>query len=135
MSRSIRALPSVKLLWDGWATVAVLDFLRTTRVGCIGAERVPPEEEEEEYSEGEEGGPAHPRLYFSFAFPLFLLAFGAKIGCVFTKIHVVVADLGHRSASELTKDCDYVGASYTVEMLTTDQQIQTRSLGKAHICE
>ena len=36
---------------------AVLEFLRTTRVGCSGVERVPPEEEEGEGSEGEEGGP------------------------------------------------------------------------------
>ena len=42
---------SVRLLWDGWATEAVLEFLRTTRVGCIGTERVPSEE-----GEGE-GGP------------------------------------------------------------------------------
>ena len=52
--------PSVGLLWDGRATEAVLEFLRTTRVGCIGTERVPPEEEEGEDSEGEEGGPGPP---------------------------------------------------------------------------
>ena len=52
--------PSVRLLWDGRATKAVLDFLRTTRVGSIGTERVPPEEEEGEVSEGEEGGPGPP---------------------------------------------------------------------------
>ena len=51
---------SVRLLWDGRATEAVLDFLRTTRIGCIGADRGPPEEEEGEESEGEEGGPVPP---------------------------------------------------------------------------
>ena len=51
---------SVRLLWDGRATEAVLDFLRMTRVGCIGAGRGPPEEEEGEESEGEEGGPVPP---------------------------------------------------------------------------
>ena len=49
--------PSVRLLWDGRATEAVLEFLHTTMVGCIGA---PPEEEEGEVSEGEEGGPDPP---------------------------------------------------------------------------
>ena len=34
--------PSVKLLWDGRATEAVLELLRTTRVGCLGEETVPP---------------------------------------------------------------------------------------------
>ena len=34
--------------------------LRTTRVGCIGTERVPPEEEEGEDSDGQEGGPGSP---------------------------------------------------------------------------
>lgn len=52
--------PSVRLLWDGRATDAVLEFLRTTRVGCIGTERVPPEEGEGEDSEGEEGGLGPP---------------------------------------------------------------------------
>ena len=33
----------------------------------------------------------------------------------------------------MTKGCDYVGASYTVEMLSTDQQLQTRSPGKAQL--
>jgi hypothetical protein len=45
----------------GWAGYGGgLEFLRTTRVGCIGTERVPPEEEEGEDSEGEEGGPGPP---------------------------------------------------------------------------
>ena len=36
------------------------DFLRTTRVGCVGgAERVPPEDRGED-EEGEEGGPGPP---------------------------------------------------------------------------
>ena len=52
--------PSVRFLWDGRSTEAVLKFLRSTRVGSIGAERVPPEEEEGEESEGEEGGPRPP---------------------------------------------------------------------------
>ena len=39
-----RRTPSVRFLWDGRATEAVLEFLRTTMVGCIGAERVPPKE-------------------------------------------------------------------------------------------
>ena len=48
---------SVRLLW---VKDAVLEFLRTTVVGCIGAERVPPEEEEGAESEGEERGPGCP---------------------------------------------------------------------------
>ena len=36
-----------------------MEFLRTTRVGCIGAERVPPEDREE-VSDGEEGRPGPP---------------------------------------------------------------------------
>ena len=48
--------PAVRLLWDGRATEAVLEFLRT-RVGCIGTESARPEEEEGEDSEGEEGKP------------------------------------------------------------------------------
>ena len=46
--------PSVKLLRDGWATGVVLEFLRLTRVGCIGMDRVPPEEEKGEDNEGAE---------------------------------------------------------------------------------
>ena len=52
-------IPSVRLLWDGPATEAVLEFLRTTRVGCIGAERLSPEDRGE-VSDGEEGGPGPP---------------------------------------------------------------------------
>ena len=52
--------PSFRLLWDGRATEAVIKFLRTTRVGCVGTERVPPEEEEGDISEGEEGEPGPP---------------------------------------------------------------------------
>ena len=51
--------PSVRFLWDRRAMEAVLEFLRTTRVGCIGAERVPPEGREG-VSDGEEGGPGPP---------------------------------------------------------------------------
>ena len=36
--------PSVRLLWDVRAAGAVLEFLRTTRVGCIGVGSVPPED-------------------------------------------------------------------------------------------
>ena len=54
--------PSAKLLWKDKATEAatevVLDFLRSTRVGCLVTLRRPPEEEEGEESEGENGGPA-----------------------------------------------------------------------------
>ena len=50
--------PSVRLLWDVRAAGAVLEFLRTTRVGCIGAERVPPEDRRAD--EGEEGGLGPP---------------------------------------------------------------------------
>ena len=53
-------IPPVRLLWGGRATEAVLEFLRTTRVGCIGTERVPPEKEEAEVNEGEEGGQGPP---------------------------------------------------------------------------
>ena len=45
--------PSVRYLWEGKATDAVLEFLRTTRVGCVGLGRVPPEDRGEEES-GEE---------------------------------------------------------------------------------
>ena len=48
--------PTVRLLRDGRATKAVLEFLCTTRVGCSGVEKVPPEEDEGEDSDGEEGG-------------------------------------------------------------------------------
>ena len=48
--------PSSNTCWmDG-----VLEFLRTTRVGCIRADRVPPEEEGGEDGEGEEGRPGPP---------------------------------------------------------------------------
>ena len=51
--------PSVRLLWDVRAADAVLEILRTTRVGCIGVSRFPPEERGEEM-EGEEGRPGPP---------------------------------------------------------------------------
>ena len=50
--------PSVRLMWDVRAAEAVLEFLRTTRVGCIGVGRVPPDKGEE--TDGEEGGPGPP---------------------------------------------------------------------------
>ena len=43
----------------GKATDAVLEFLRTTRMGCVGTGRVPPEDRGEDESE-EEGGPDPP---------------------------------------------------------------------------
>ena len=51
--------PSVRLLWDGRATEAVLDFLRDTRVGCLVALRRPPEERGDD-GEEEESGPGPP---------------------------------------------------------------------------
>ena len=51
--------PSVRHLWKGKATNAVLEFLRTTRVGCVGIGRIPPEDREERSGE-EEGGPGPP---------------------------------------------------------------------------
>ena len=47
---------SVRFLWDARAVGAVLEFPRTTRVGCIGVGRAPPEVRGEE-TDGEEGGP------------------------------------------------------------------------------
>ena len=44
------ASPSVRYLWEGKATDAVLEFLRTTRVGCVGTGRVPPEDRGEDES-------------------------------------------------------------------------------------
>ena len=46
--------PSARYLWEGKATDAVLEFLCTMRVGCVGIGRVPPEDRGEEES-GEEG--------------------------------------------------------------------------------
>ena len=51
--------PAVKHLWDVRAADAVLEFLRTTRVGCIGIGRTLPEDRGED-TEGEEGGPGPP---------------------------------------------------------------------------
>ena len=53
--------PSVRLLWDTRAAGAVLEFLRTTRAGCIGVGRVPPEDRGEE-TDGEEGGQGPPKI-------------------------------------------------------------------------
>ena len=65
--------PSVRYLWEEKAADAVLEFLRTTRVGCVGIGRVPPEDRGDD-EEGEEGGPGPPRMCLSFVF--FLLADG-----------------------------------------------------------
>ena len=67
----------------GWrATETVLDFLRMTRVGCIGTEIEPPEEDGGE-SEGEEGGPGPVRLQFFLRLSFVPLSVGAKSsGCV-----------------------------------------------------
>ena len=46
----------------------VLEFLRTTRVGCIGAERVPPEDGGRLVMERWEGW-ARPRMYIPVVFP------------------------------------------------------------------
>ena len=51
--------PPVRLLLDVRAVGVVLEFLRTTRVGCIGVGRVPPEDKGED-TEGDEGGPGPP---------------------------------------------------------------------------
>ena len=51
--------PSVKLLWEGRAAEAVLDFLRDTRVGYGATVRRPPEEEGED-RKCEEDGPGLP---------------------------------------------------------------------------
>ena len=51
--------PSVRYLWEGKATDAVLEFLRTTKVGCVGVGRVPLEDRGDEES-GEVGGPDPP---------------------------------------------------------------------------
>ena len=73
--------PSVRLLWDGRATEAVLEFLCTTRVGWIGADRLPREEGEGEDSENEEReGWAHPRLCLSLNFPL-IVSFQSERSC------------------------------------------------------
>ena len=49
-------VPSVRYLWEGKATDAVLELLRTTRVGCVGKGRVSPEDRGEDKNE-EVGGP------------------------------------------------------------------------------
>ena len=51
--------PSVRYLWEVKAADAVLEFLRTTRVGCVGTGRISPEDRGED-EEGEEGGPGPP---------------------------------------------------------------------------
>ena len=61
-----RCNPSVRPLWGGWATEAVIEVLRTTRVGCVGTERVTSEEADGEDSESEEGGPGPPLIEFFF---------------------------------------------------------------------
>ena len=44
--------PSIRHLWKGKATEAVLDFLRDTRVGCMVNSRRPPRREGGEEGEG-----------------------------------------------------------------------------------
>ena len=70
--------PSVRLLWDGRTTEGVLEILRTTRVGCIGAERAPPEEEGGTVRERGRSGPPLDCFAFSFVFPLLLFSFGVE---------------------------------------------------------
>ena len=53
------ASPVGEVSVGGEATDAVLEFLRTTRVGCRGTVREPPEDRGEDES-GEEGGPGPP---------------------------------------------------------------------------
>ena len=57
--------PSVRYLWELKAADAVLEVLRTTRMGCVGIGGMPPEDRGED-EEGEEGGQARPRMYLSF---------------------------------------------------------------------
>ena len=56
--------PSVRWLWDGRATGAVLDFLRDTRVGCMMTTGPP-----------NEGGGSGPPYGCIFIFLLALLPF------------------------------------------------------------
>ena len=51
--------PSVRYLWEGKATYAVLEFPAHHKLGCVGVGRVPPEDRGEDES-GEEGGPGPP---------------------------------------------------------------------------
>ena len=51
--------PSVKLWWEVRAARAVLEFLRTVRVGYIGMEKMLPEDMGED-ADGEKGGPGPP---------------------------------------------------------------------------
>ena len=52
--------PLVRPLWKDKATEAVLDFLRSTRVGCLVTLMRPPEEEEKGETDGEEDEPGPP---------------------------------------------------------------------------
>ena len=56
--------PAVKWLWRERPTRAVLDFLGSTRVGCINVRRTPPEEGggADLGDEGGEGGPGPPEV-------------------------------------------------------------------------
>ena len=62
--RKFPRAPSVRWLWREKSTGAVLDFLGSTRVGCISARRTVPEEAVRVAlsagDEGEEGGPGPP---------------------------------------------------------------------------
>ena len=53
------ASPVGEVSVGGEATDAVLQFFRTTRVGCRGIGRVPPVDKREDKS-GKEGGPGPP---------------------------------------------------------------------------
>ena len=59
--------PPVRWLWREKSTEAVLDFLGSTRVGCISARRAVPEEVDRADlgnvgDEGEAGGPGPPAM-------------------------------------------------------------------------
>ena len=60
--------PSVRYLGEVKAVDAVLEFLRTTRVGCVGVGRVPPEDRGDDSDGEEEGGQDRPRMFPSFVF-------------------------------------------------------------------
>ena len=70
--------PSVRLLWDGRATEAVLDFLRTTRVGCIGVESAPGGGGGGGTVRARREGQAPLRLYFFLRLSVVRLFFGAN---------------------------------------------------------
>ena len=73
----ISECPSVRRMFDERATVAVIDFLRDTKVSCMVSLAPSAEEEGGEVSEREEGGPAPLKMYpfplSSFSFVLSLI--------------------------------------------------------------